>query len=160
MRRVQRTYPVGSVSHGTMRPEDLIDTFCCELRHQLKHGPSVNRATRKAHFTLIREIERSMRQKDYFDSEAASYDLNEGLLDALNEHAAPYMYFGAHIGDGSDYGYWLSEGFEDDFDSLKVSDLSEVPNGYRGEVLLVTDHGNMTLYVKGARKLREIWGLV
>lgn len=43
-----------------------------------------------------------------------------------------------------------------EFDGLAVSDLSEVPTGFRGMVLHVNDHGNATLYVKTARKFREI----
>lgn len=54
----------------------------------------------------------------------------------------------------------VSESWEDDFDGLKVSDLSEVPKDYRGEVAVVNDHGNVTLYVKSARKLTEIWSIV
>lgn len=42
-----------------------------------------------------------------------------------------------------------------EFDGLTVSDLSEVPASYRGEVLHVNDHGNATFYVKSARKLKE-----
>lgn len=54
----------------------------------------------------------------------------------------------------------LSEAIEarerGEFDGLAVADLSEVPADYRGTVLHVNDHGNATLYVKTARKLREI----
>ena len=100
-----------------------------------------------------------MEREGYYDSEDSEYDL-EWLFDALGEYAAPYFYFGAHPGDGADYGYWLSEGFEDDFDGLKVSDTSEIPSKYRGEVLHVNDHGNVTLYVKTSRALREVWAVV
>jgi hypothetical protein len=40
---------------------------------------------------------------------------------------------------------WMSD--MDDFDGLRVSDTSEVPDDYSGEVLHVNDHGNATLYV-------------
>jgi len=44
-----------------------------------------------------------------------------------------------------------------EYDFLKVvSDLSEIPADYRGEVLHINDHGNATLYIKSARKLKEI----
>lgn len=32
-------FPIGSISHGTMRHEDLIPCFLDELRYQLKNGP-------------------------------------------------------------------------------------------------------------------------
>lgn len=43
-----------------------------------------------------------------------------------------------------------------EFDGVIVSDLSEVANSYRGLILHVNDHGNVTLYLKSARKTREI----
>jgi len=51
----------------------------------------------------------------YFESDDAHYDL-EVLFDAMNEYAPEGFYFGAHPGDGADYGFWLSESFVEDFD--------------------------------------------
>ena|ERR1700722_8471310 len=141
---------IGTVSNGTMRPEDLIPDFIWELRNQ---KPCRHRG-------LCTEIERRTHKDGYYDSEDAGYDL-ETLFDALGEYAPAYFYFGANSGDGADYGYWLSESFQDDFDGLRVSDTSEIPSGYFGEVLLVTDHGNMSLYSKSRNhKLRELWAIV
>lgn len=158
----QRTanYPIGSVSSGTMREEDLIPSFCYELQQLAKQTGICNRKTRNAHLQTVREIESRMGLENYFKSEDASYDLNEDLFNALNEYAGPYFYFGSHPGDGADYGFWLSEEIEDDFDGLKVSDSSEIPAKYRGEVLIVNDHGNMSLMVKTSRTLREVWSIV
>lgn len=33
-----------------------------------------------------------------------------------------------------------------EYDGLVVSDTSDIPRGYRGEVLHINDHGNVTLY--------------
>ena len=143
---------IGSVSSGTMRPEDLIPDFLWELEHQSK--------LLKGHKGLIEEIASRMENDDYYESEDSDYDL-EALFDALNEYCMPYFYFGAHPGDGADYGYWLGDTFESDFDGLKVDDLSEIEHGYIGEVLHVNDHGNMALYYNGANgRLYEIWSLV
>ena len=149
---------LGSISAGTMRPEDLIPCFLSELRSQ--------KPLRRAHAKLAKGIEwrayewsQSIEGMEYFNSDDAHEDLNV-LADALSEYAPTYFYFGAHPGDGADYGYWLSEGFQDDFDGLTVSDLSEVPKGHSGEVLHVNDHGNMTLYACSRGRLREVWGLV
>lgn len=147
-------YPMGSVYCATMRNEDLIPSFVYELETRIRQ-----RTARKGHSALVREINARMEAGEYLESEDADEDL-QVLFDALDEYSAPYFYFGAHPGDGSDYGYWLSEGFEDDFDGLKVSDTSEIPAKYRGEVLHVNDHGNCTLYVKTARTLREVWAVV
>lgn len=158
--RSTKQYPMGSISSGTMREEDLIPTFTWELRSLAKQSGIVSRKQRSTHLALTKEITKRAESEDYYESEDAGSDLNESLFDALGEYAGPYFYFGSHPGDGADYGFWLSEGFEDDFDGLKVSDTSEIPAKYRGEVLHVNDHGNCTLYVKTSRALREIWAVV
>lgn len=141
----------GSVSSGTMRPEDLIPTLISELKRQ--------KPLARRHRRLIREINQQMNAGDYFETEDADFDL-DSLFDALSEYAPAYFYFGAHPGDGSNYGYWLSECFAEDFDGMKVSDLSEVPTGFSGEVLNVNDHGNMTVYAYRRGRGREVWGIV
>jgi hypothetical protein len=151
----KRDYPIGSISSGTMRNEDLIPDFVWTLKHLAKEWK------RKDHLNLCKEIEKRMKDEGYFESDDAEYDLNEDLFDALNEYAAPYFYFGSHPGDGSDYGFWLSEFIEDDFDGIKVSDLSEVPKDYFGEILHINDHGNMSLYTKSkTQKPKPVWDIV
>ena len=147
-------YPIGSISSGTMRPEDLIPTFAAELTRLAKQPGILSPKRRKEQLEWLQVV-----TEDIADNQQVDSDLDI-LFDMLSEYAGPYFYFGAHPGDGSDYGYWLSESFADDFDGLKVSDLSEVPSNYLGEVLLVNDHGNISLYVKSARKFREIWSVV
>lgn len=146
---------IGTVSHATMREEELIPAFLDELQSQ--------RPLKREHRKLIRDIKRNLRNTEtemrYYESEDASYDL-DALFDALDTYCLPYFYFGAHPGDGSDYGYWLPEDFQYEFDGLKVSDLSEVPTGYTGEVLHVNDHGNMTLYAYTRGRHRELWAIV
>lgn len=167
---------IGSISHGTMRAEDLIPAFIDELESQ--------KPLHRAHRKLITSIQKNIaRYEDnppenvesdgsYWDSEDASYDL-ESLFDALGEYCAPYFYFGAHPGDGSDYGYWLSESFQDDFDGLVKStngfkdtysqdgvQLDGMPKGYTGELLSISDHGNLTLYSCFRGRMREIWSIV
>jgi hypothetical protein len=134
----------GSISSGTMRAEDLCDSFAWELS------------------TLARRAGRIREFSDLIKSARTAPDdeVLSDLFDALEQFAPPYGYFGAHIGDGADYGFWLSETMPDDFDGLKVSDLSEVPRGYSGEVLHVNDHGNMTLYAFARGRAREVWGIV
>jgi hypothetical protein len=160
-----------------MRNEDLIPTFCNELSNLARQSGILPAKTRRAHLELVKAIETRMESDDYFDSEDADEDLNEDLFNALNEYAAPYFYFGSHPGDGADYGFWLSEGWDEDFETLgaiigdryntstvtgnlKVSDLADVPSWFRGEVAVVNDHGNVSLYVKTSRTLREVWAIV
>jgi hypothetical protein len=152
---------IGSISSGTLRTEDLLDTFAFELEHLVQRNADewcsdAGRARRDAYVALVR------------DAREANPDTEEGaelvteLEDALDEFAPPYAYFGAHEGNGSDFGFWLSDGALEDFDGLRVSDLSEVPRKYSGEVLHINERGNMTLYVHSpySGKLIEVWAIV
>jgi hypothetical protein len=82
------------------------------------------------------------------------------LFEALSEFAPPYGYFGAHPGDGADLGFWLDEFWEENFEGMRVSDLSEIPDDYTGEALVINDHGNATLYAVANGQYREIWSVV
>ena len=96
-------------------------------------------------------------------NESDSGELLVSLTNALSEFAPPYCYFGAHPGDGADFGFWLFEDFQQsarDDGALEVSDTSEVPEGYSGEVLHINDHGNATLYSAHKGKLTEVWSVV
>lgn len=142
---------IGTVSHGTMNPDHLIPRFIAEFDRQSPRS--------RADRTVVARIKRASRSKVYWESEQSMVDVDY-LMDILDHYAMPYFYFGAHPGDGSDYGYWLSDDFKDAFDGLKVDDTSQVPARYSGEVLHVSDHGNMTLYVARKGKLTEVWGIV
>lgn len=146
----------GSVSSGTMRNQDLIPAFCSELRSLGHRSKLLTRIESR----FDRAINGEFGEDDeYFQNEVCYFDL-KSLCDMLQEHAPQYAYFGSHPGDGADYGFWLSEEFESEYDGLKVDDLSKVSNDYRGEFLEINEHGNMTLYWKSSRKLTEIWSLV
>lgn len=147
---------VGSVSEATMKPEDLIPSFCGELRALGHRSKDLTRIENKVNRALNG---RYGEDDAYFDDEESSWDL-DSLFDMLQEHAPAWMYFGSHPGDGADYGFWVSENIEYDFDGLKVDDTSKVPNDYNGEVLHVNDHGNMTLYTAKRGKLTEVWSIV
>ncbi|MFA5323718.1 MAG: hypothetical protein WC373_13685 [Smithella sp.] len=142
---------IGSVCCGSLLAEDLIPEFLYDLKHQ-------KRLTGK-HKKLAREIESRMETEGYYDSEDADCDIEE-LTEALQEYCMPYFYFGAHPNDGADYGYWLIEDLEMEFEGLTVSDLSEIEKGFTGEVLKINDHGNTTLYNCVRGRLYEIWGIV
>jgi hypothetical protein len=153
---------IGSVSHGTMINEDLIESFIYELRQQ--------KPLSREHRKIIREIEKAMNQSARlerlhgevlsWDDVAESSSYVQELMDALDCYAPTGFYFGAHPGDGSDYGFWLSESFVEDFDGLRVSHLASIPTGYCGEVLHVNDHGNVSLYAKSRSSLRQLWAIV
>ena len=146
---------LGSVSSGTMRKEDLIPCFMDELRSYDKDNSLL--------FELDAVIKNYAETNDleyYYDSELSNYDLDNLFNELNNINDLPYVYFGSHPGDGSDYGYWIDESIQYDFEGLKVDDTSEIPDNYNGEVLHVNDHGNMTLYAAIEGELTEIWSIV
>lgn len=143
---------IGSVSSGTLRSEDLIPTFL-GLLHELEPGRELN---------YPRESDDPM-------------DVVNDLIDDLNNYAPPYFYFGAHPGDGADFGFWFDHWAFDyaveENEILKVDSLAGdgEEGGYRSStfddakadeyeyVAVVSDHGNVTLYdLEG----NEIWGIV
>lgn len=167
MKRQQPKASIGPISHGTMRSEDLIESFSDELARLIKRrrGYDKARETIRDGRKWLRGTEPEYGTDEYDTRAELGSEIVNELFDALQEHAPPYCYFGAHEGDGSDYGFWLidfdeiKQGIEN-CDGILVGDLSEVPSAHRGEVLLVNDHGNATLYVKTARKMIEQWSVV
>lgn len=143
---------LGTISHATMRTEDLIPCFLDILKEL---------DTNKAYVSVIKEGEQIISNEDW-DSENTSMYLNDDLWEALSNFAPPYCYFGAHEGNGSDYGFWpcnMEETLQD-FEGQKVNDLSEMPDDYTGEVFLVNDHGNVTFYNAKNGNVTEVWSIV
>ena len=152
---------IGSISSGTLRPEDLIPAFVGAL-------DSIARETADARTTdaldkLIAKIEGRMKRASYFDSDRAADDL-ETLTQELEAHAPPFCYFGSHPGDGADFGFWIAwDSIEDAGRSgelVKVDAGDEWPETARDAeyVLEVTDHGNATLF--SALTKEELWSVV
>lgn len=149
----------GTVSHGTLQTGDLLDSFASELEYHVQRNAEewcsdAGRKERDRFMALIGNA-RETDPEDEFASEIV-----DELFDALQQFAPPYAYFGAHEGDGSDFGFWLMSDITDCFDGLKVDDTSEVPDDYSGEVLHVSDHGNLTLYSADKGALTEVWAVV
>jgi hypothetical protein len=136
---------IGTISHGTMRSEDLIETFSDELREHASENGST-----QAYCNLLESCEQWLSADSEWQEQAAELGANlvSDLFDALNEFAPSYCYFGAHEGDGSDYGFWpCIEQIEEDCQSgelIKIEAGDEPPVGV--ESVAVNDHGNMTFY--------------
>jgi hypothetical protein len=96
-----------------MRLEDLIPTFmdvldeCKEqLSMSVPPGEELGVCTEVARLdTLLGEMERRQAKPGYYATEGADWDL-EQVFDELDKFAPPGAYFGAHGGDGADYGFW------------------------------------------------------
>lgn len=135
---------IGSLSHGTMRPEDLIPCFADEIRDLLNKNA--------AH--LCSDEGRTMRDRlvalcddaDAIDLEDEPFDDNgivTELADALSEFAPPYCYFGAHEGDGSDYGFWPCM---EQIQELPVVESGDDAKALGEDAVFINDHGNVTVF--------------
>ena len=94
---------LGTVSHGTMRPDDLIPCFISAIREILAGDNSTVILTS---MDVLEGIISST--PDYYQSDDCMDDL-EMLFDTLDALAPDDYYFGSHPGDGSDYGFWECE---------------------------------------------------
>lgn len=102
MKTLPDDYKNYSLSHGTMREEDLIPTFANFLESHSDYGD----------FNVWIEEYNNLEVDDlgyYVDLENAAYYLLQDLFDTLNNIAPKNCYFGSHPGDGSDYGFWEIE---------------------------------------------------
>lgn len=99
---------VGTVSHGTLRNEDLLAAFADALE---RYGESDSNTTTLLH--EAREMAKELANIELDDYQFANQHQAEAdellteLFDALDEIAVKHgMYFGATEGDGSDFGFW------------------------------------------------------
>ena len=138
----------GTVSHGTMLCADLAPVFADLLEELAKDEIG-------SYSTLIAEA------RTITGESPLNNDIVNDLFDALNEFAPAYGYFGAHPGDGSDYGFWLSEDFMQDMKDNEVQivdDASEIAGD--GEFAIVTDHGNVTFGYRKDGADHVVWSVV
>lgn len=98
----------GSISHGTMNPEDLIPRF---MSHLFRQDPKRARQIWKTYPNLLQALcdKNAGIKTDWWQSEEASQILNDDLFDEMDLYSPEGHHFGSHPGDGSDYGYWPNE---------------------------------------------------
>ena len=108
-----------SISHGTMRPQDVLTALLDALA---EHDED-------AYAQCINLIPAHASEDDdaaWWSEEAPGHI--DALFDTLNDCAPAGLYFGAHPGDGSDYGVWLSED-----DAAELVELEEAAGGCTSE---------------------------
>lgn len=99
----------GTVSHGTLRTQDLLLSFASEYERILPFNSSklVSEARQYAD-----HLENGAADADIFDE---ANDCLNSLIDGLNECAIREgMYFGNTEGDGTDFGFWMLESEEEE----------------------------------------------
>lgn len=116
------SFKLGSVSVGTLRTEDLLPAF--ENIFQQLGG-------------TYEDFPVGVTDEEYV----------ENLAQRLNDLCPPFVYFGAHPGDGADFGFWP------DMDSLNeamqtmgmASESDEEILKEDNVIVQVSDHGNVTV---------------
>lgn len=106
-------YPFeGSISHGTLRPTDLLETFndhMCAIVSPDTDTQVANLSVEvDGHLAKLREIHGAGEEPGTNVNMVSSELINE-LIDMLNGFAPEGVYFGAHEGDGADFGWWPVE---------------------------------------------------
>src|SRR5215471_6946281 len=92
----------GTILHGTLRTHDLLESFAAELEHNLSRNNSS--------LSNYAELARLAKEAQMANPESDDApEIVSGLIDALQQFAPDGHYFGAHPGDGADFGYWPNE---------------------------------------------------
>lgn len=109
----------GSISHGTLRTQDLLPCFLRELESLdidafnsfvLEEFPLIGVSEVYNHLQAMQDID------EFWHSEE-TIEILFNTMDRINEMIDPDLYFGTLEGDASDFGYWPVETEEDeDFD--------------------------------------------
>lgn len=93
----------GTISEGTLHPRDLTLRFLAVLR--IVAPAEYEALTFNSGFNCPPNYAREDRASSWWDSDQARYLLEE-ITETLEAHAPEGYWFGAHPGDGADFGYW------------------------------------------------------
>ena len=137
---------VGSISHGTLRAADLLLCFASELDYLRGNDDATKLVDR---LPTIGEGD----ETEIDDSREDAVNLLETLSDELDRLSPPYCYFGAHEGDGSDFGFWPLMDAIDELPRIKNEEGETLPNE---DHCYVNDHGNVTVYSADGAVLLEL----
>ena len=142
-------FQLGSISHGTLRPQDLLPAFLetltargGEVPRGLECGKYIEYLNWPGPGTAACDDDDA-----FWESEEATWDM-EALTDALQNICPPFVYFGAHEGDGSDFGFWpdmerLNEEMRNTTSDFQADNCWTLADD--GVIVHVSDHGNVTV---------------
>jgi hypothetical protein len=173
------TVTLGSISTGTLRTEDLLEAFAAELQ-RLDPASDLPEDVEKLRFAshdmedsddgfgehclscgdYENELDLLCAEASERINEQASYMVNEQLFDALNACAPPFVYFGAHPGDGADFGFWPDVDALEEEIRYAGEDTADADTKYlpaSGLFVEVSDHGNIRVM---DMERRELWSCV
>jgi hypothetical protein len=111
--KTQNNITLGTLIHATLRSENLLPAFLHALE-DYKHpkAGAFNSELIELGFgySMCGACGMGNREEwpEGFDDDTAQEIIND-MMDALNDIAPDGYYFGAHPGDGSDFGFWECE---------------------------------------------------
>ena len=134
-------FQLGSISHGTLRTQDLLPVFLETLTALGGDVPSDLECG--AHIEYLNWPGPGTTACDeddkFWSSEEAMWDM-EALTDGLNNLCPPFVYFGTLEGDGSDFGFWPNY---DGMTEANIEGLDEFEAD--GAIVKYTGNGNVTV---------------
>ena len=160
---------IGSISRGTLRTSDLFQAFGSELERQFFNngdffGRPENFDLRDTLNRIIGEWEDNTDDDGkMIDEELAEEMVNKTLPETLQSwFTPPFAYFGAHPGDGSDFGFWPMkiDDIKEQIEFFSTKDREYPDHDFVGEWLHINERGNCTLYVREVGNDTEIWSVV
>lgn len=101
---------IGTVIHGTLLPYDLIEAFTTELEDRSvgENDPRIKSLIIEGNDSCALGRD-AVNYPDNPDHGERFSELIHDLVDAIDGLAPEGVYFGAHEGDGADFGYWPVE---------------------------------------------------
>ena len=146
-------FQIGSISTGTLRPEDLLPVFIEALTALGGTLPADIECGTHLEYTNLPSYDKVGVIDDddgFWRSEEAQWDV-DALTDALQSRCPPFVYFGTLPGDGADFGFWpdmdrLDEALRwerDHYPDDSVPD--ELTLDDDGVIVQISDHGNVTV---------------
>lgn len=104
-------FTAGSVSTGTLRPEDLIPAFICEIDALVEAMTFLDGADERVYVQAIGKIQDKLgaiEARGIAGDESDCWTLDE-LGDLLDFIAPDGLHFSSHEGDGADFGWWTND---------------------------------------------------
>ena len=130
-------FQLGSVSTGTMRPDDLLPAF-------------------EIAFAKITGSEYVYIADEYPNPERDRADISD-IMGALRELCPPFVYFGAHPGDSADFGFWPDhEAIAEAILDIPVNDADGDWEDFILDETIVTLHDSRYVTVMGLDR-RVLW---
>ena len=102
---------VGTVIWGTMRPQDIVPALLRACRSHTAPGSEARRRCDRisdnvAQLRLVDSTGLNLIEDHPWWASDECHEVTSDLFSALDDLAPDGVYFGAHPGDGADFGFW------------------------------------------------------